>query len=78
MEQYRANHSDRKYVLKLSIVRCNMAINNHPITIDNQDINQMRYLIEQRAEWMYELCAEMESQGMEYEPMARAAISRFG
>lgn len=55
-----------------------MAINNHPITTDNQDINQMRYLIEQRAEWMYELCKEMEAQGMSYEEIARAAISRFG
>lgn len=55
-----------------------MAIYNHPITTDNPDINQMRYLIEQRAEWLYELCKEMEAQGMDYEQIARAAVSRFG
>lgn len=55
-----------------------MAISNYPITVDDQNINQMRYLIEQRAEWMYELCEEMEAHGVEYEEIARAAISRFG
>lgn len=55
-----------------------MAINNHPITTDDPNINQMRYMIEQRAEWLYEICKELESRGIDYEPIARAAISRFG
>ena len=53
-----------------------MAINNHPITTDDPNINQMRYMIEQRAEWLYEICKELESRGIDYEPIARAAIPR--
>lgn len=55
-----------------------MAIINNPITTDDPNINQMRYMIEQRAEWLYEICKELESRGIDYEPIARAAIKRFG
>lgn len=55
-----------------------MAIKNNPVTTDREDINQMRFLIEQRAEWLYEICQEAEKRGEDWEAAARAGIFTCG
>lgn len=55
-----------------------MAINNVPQDTSSPEINNMRSLIEQRAEWMYLMNEEAAKLGYETEEFTRKAIFRCG